>query len=303
MERKSIELEYALYYAGLGWRIIPLHCFLAGRCSCGDPECPSPAKHPRIRGGVASATTDPDTIRIWWRRWPGSNIGTEVGRRGMVVIDIDPQHGGRVEDLPLSDTDLITPTARTGGGGLHLIWRAPFGLTFSNSSKRLPDGIHVRADRAYIVASPSLHVSGRRYAWQPGRAPWEVESRPLPNALLPLLKIKQELCSRETIPVPRLPDSSLNGEGRHPYVAAALRSELDKVTGARESTRNNTLNESAFNLGQFIEAGLLPRDEVEILLENAALAIGLGEVETHRTVKSGIEAGMRNPRRNWPDLS
>jgi hypothetical protein len=94
----------------------------------------------------------------------------------------------------------------------------------------------------------------------------------------------------------------LNAAGRHPYAAAALHNELDKLAGARESTRNNTLNEAAFNLGQFVEAGLLPRDEVEMLLENAALAIGLGEAETQRTIKSGIEAGMHNPRRVWPDL-
>jgi hypothetical protein len=38
------------------------------------------------------------------------------------------------------------------------------------------------------------------------------------------------------------------------------------------------------------------------LLYAIARAIGLGEIETQRTIRSGIEAGMRHPRRVWPDL-
>ena len=62
------------------------------------------------------------------------------------------------------------------------------------------------------------------------------------------------------------------------------------------------MNEAAFNLGQFVEAGLLEQGEVEVLLHEAALAIGLGELEARRTIRSGLEAGVRHPRRGWPDL-
>jgi hypothetical protein len=81
-----------------------------------------------------------------------------------------------------------------------------------------------------------------------------------------------------------------------------LRGELNRLAGAREGVRNNVLNLVAFNLGQLIEAKLLPRSEVEALLFSGALSIGLGELETRRTIQSGIEAGIRHPRRSWPDL-
>jgi hypothetical protein len=221
----------------------------------------------------------------------------------LVVVDIDVHHGGRVEELPLTDADRITPTAITGGGGSHLVYGAPHGLEISNSGKRLPDGIDVRAGRAYIVAPPSLHVSGRRYAWQPGHSPWEIEPRPLPDALLPMLVVKGEASRCDLASARPVTDQISQGGGQHPYVEKALQDELDKLAQADEGARNNTLNEAAFNLGQFIEAGLLPRDQVEALLQAAALAVGLGKVEIERTIKSGIEAGMRHPRRVWPDLS
>jgi hypothetical protein len=292
-------LNEALRYAAHDWAVFPVHSPRGNSCSCGNPGCSSVGKHPKIRHGVLAATTDPETIRNWWKRWPDANIGIHVGRSSLVVMDIDVHHGGRVDDLPLTDADRITPTALTGGGGIHLAYQAPPGQPISNSNKRLPEGIDLRAGRAYIVAPPSLHVSGRCYVWQPGRSPWDVEPRPLPDALLPMLVFKEKPPSCDPAPAPSVTIRQTE-EDRHPYVEKALYYELDKLTQAKEGNRNNTLNEAAFNLGQFIEAGLLRRGEVEALLHNAAIAIGLGEVETQQTIESGIEAGMRNPR-IWPD--
>jgi hypothetical protein len=217
-----------------------------------------------------------------------------------VVIDIDPHHGGRVEDLPLTDADRITPSVRTGGGGWHLYFGAPQGVDISNSNKRLPDGIDVRAGEAYAITPPSQHESGQSYLWQPGLAPWDVELSPLPDALLRMLVIKREPSRCDPARVPSVTDRRSDAARRHPYVAKALHDEMDRLTQATEGIRNNRLNETAFNLGQFIQAGLLPRVEVEASLFKAAIAIGLGELEIRRTIKSGIEAGIRNPR-VWPD--
>jgi hypothetical protein len=206
-----------------------------------------------------------------------------------------------MEDLPLTDADRVTPSALTGGGGWHLYFGAPQGIEISNSNRLLPNGIDVRAGEGYAIAPPSLHVSGRRYSWLSERAPWEVEPQPLPEALLPMLVIKQEPLSYDHPPNASVTDRQADVGPGHPYVAKALRDELDRLTQAEVGHRNDRLNLSAFSLGQFIEAGLLPRGEVEALLEAGAMAIGLGELEIRRTIKSGIEAGIRNPRRVWPD--
>jgi hypothetical protein len=303
MRKIHVELRAALNYAGRGWAVLPVHTPRGNGCSCGNPGCSSIGKHPRLSRGLTVATVDPERIKRWWREWPDANIGIHVGRSGLIVIDIDPRHGGYIDGLRLTHADRITPTAITGGGGRHVLFEALPGLEISNSRKLLPDGVDVRADRAYIVAPPSLHESGQRYAWQPGRAPWEVPPRPLPDALLPLLKIKPEPSRQNTV-APRPGINGLSEVGsRHPYVQKALTEELDRLVRTQEGNRNNTLNEAAFNLGQFVAAGLLPRSEVEALLEGAARSIGLGEMETQRTIESGLEAGISQPRRSWPDLS
>jgi hypothetical protein len=116
-----------------------------------------------------------------------------------------------------------------------------------------------------------------------------------------MLKIKREPSPCDPALVPSVTDPQAEAGKRHLYVEKALHEELTKLARATEGSRNNTLNEAAFNLGQFIEARLLARGEVETLLHSAARAIGLGELEIQRTVNSGIEAGIRNPRRVWPD--
>jgi hypothetical protein len=57
--------------------------------------------------------------------------------------------------------------------------------------------------------------------------------------------------------------------------------------------RNTRLNWAAYTLGPRVAEGSLSRGEVESALYQAAIAIGLSEDETLRTIKSGLDAGMR----------
>jgi hypothetical protein len=42
----------------------------------------------------AGASTDPDTLASWWRRWPWANIGIATGARsGIIVVDVDRPAG------------------------------------------------------------------------------------------------------------------------------------------------------------------------------------------------------------------
>lgn len=81
-------LDAALHYAGMGWRVMPLHGINQSLvdpalcCTCQKgPDCKTPGKHPRIKTGrgYAAAATDPATIRAWWHRWPNSNVGIATG--------------------------------------------------------------------------------------------------------------------------------------------------------------------------------------------------------------------------------
>ena len=98
-------VEFALFYASLGWSVIPLHAPVPDGsgdfiCSCHQRKnCPKPGKHPRhdqntLPHGLKSATTVSDLVRRWWATWPDANVGIQTGREsGIVVLDVDPRHG------------------------------------------------------------------------------------------------------------------------------------------------------------------------------------------------------------------
>ncbi len=174
-------LDAALAYARRGWPVLPLHTPTASGCSCGRADCQSIGKHPRTLNGVKDATTDEAKIQEWWARWPDANVAIATGAAsGLAVLDVDPRNGGdktlaalvaRYGALP------ATLTAMTGGGGKHLVFSKPGGLR----GRTVGPGLELKGDGGYIVAAPSLHKSGQRYAWD--KAPLSADVAPLPDWL------------------------------------------------------------------------------------------------------------------------
>ena len=263
--------EAALVYAAQGWAVFPL-----------KPR----EKRPLTEHGVHDATTNPEVIRAWWTRWPDANIGLACGASGLVVLDFDTDkddfQGGEL--LERLRREHPTTTARTGGGGMHLLFRQPEGVELGNSRGRLPRGVDVRGHGGYIVLPPSLHPNGEGYRWEPETPP----PASLPGFVLEMLRPKPE-------PKPQAV-AARNGAGRTAYAQAALERELGRLARAQEGERNETLNKAAFALGQLVAGGELSRPEVEGGLLAAALECGLGEAEARRTLRSGLEAGMKEPR-------
>ncbi len=113
-----------------------------------------------------------EEIERWFERWPDANAGIVTGAvSGLIVVDVDPAHGGADSIAAVEDRDGPLPAsveATTGGGGRHLYYAHP-GVAVANRVAILP-GIDVRGDGGCVVAPPSIHPSGRRYAWVAGRA-------------------------------------------------------------------------------------------------------------------------------------
>ncbi|HLF40202.1 MAG TPA: hypothetical protein VI854_01880 [Acidimicrobiia bacterium] len=61
--------------------------------------------------------------------------------------------------------------------------------------------------------------------------------------------------------------------------------------------RNNRLNRAAFCLGMLVAGGELDHTLVEDELLDAALDTGLPEEEARASVRSGLTAGLHEPRR------
>ncbi|MBI4369725.1 MAG: bifunctional DNA primase/polymerase [Elusimicrobia bacterium] len=167
--KMTTKLDEALGYARRGWSVLPLYEPGGdGFCSCGNPECSSPAKHPRTTHGVLDATTNEARIRYWWEQWPNANIGVATGEKsGIMVLDIDSRHGGEESFAKLEAAHGKTPQTLeclTGGGGRHLYFIHP-GAPVKNKIGFMP-GLDIRGDGGYVVAPPSVHISGGLYQWK-----------------------------------------------------------------------------------------------------------------------------------------
>jgi len=182
-------LTAALAYARRGWPVLPLHTPNGQSSSCRKPYCPHVGKHPRTLQGVKDATTDAVTIQTWWTKWPDANIGVATGSvSGVVVVDVDPRHGGleTLQHLEEQHGALPTgPVVHSGGDGYHYYFLAPDFRVRSKSG--LADGIDVRGDGTYIVAPPSRHASGKIYQFADGLRPDLVSLPRLPDWLRNLI--------------------------------------------------------------------------------------------------------------------
>lgn len=174
----SPTLTAALAAVERGWAVIP-----------GRPA----EKRPYTAGDGWSASTDPDQVREWWRTWPDALVGINVGRSGMLVVDVDihdvDENGfesiGRLcEGLghPADWLDGVSLVSRSGSGGRHHLFRAPDGVEFSKRKIGWLPGVDVLSGDSFLVLPPSPHPSGGVYQWMRGPDTGTVE--PLPPELL-----------------------------------------------------------------------------------------------------------------------
>lgn len=181
----------ARWFAALKVYVFPLFSpTLEGDCDCGRPQCGSIGKHPRCSGGLNDATPSPERIDAWWNQWPDANLGVRTGiESGLVVVDVDPRHGGNESLVELEQKIGVLPKTWkvvTGGGGSHLYFRHPGGKV-GNRTGFLP-GLDLRGDGGYAVGPGSLHGSGRRYEWDAAGHPAEVPLASMPQNLLEFLR-------------------------------------------------------------------------------------------------------------------
>jgi hypothetical protein len=164
---KQSARDLALFMASRKLRLIPI---------------PPRTKAPIIKDWPNQGTSDPATIAGCFNADPASNYGIICA--GLLVIDIDPRHGG---DLWLEDNEHRLPDTwrfRTGGGGWHVVFRAT-GLDIGNRTNLAP-GVDIRGTGGQIVGPGSVHPDGGRYEIEAG--PGDVDLADAPVWLVDLAK-------------------------------------------------------------------------------------------------------------------
>lgn len=140
-------LTWALKYCRLGYSIIPL-----------KPR----SKEPLIKWvEYQNQKATEDEVRAWWFKTPDANVGLITGSvSGLVVIDLDGIPG---LDFAQSKSIVSSAVVKTGNGK-QLYYRDVEG-TCKNTVKKISAGVDTRGEGGYVVAPPSLHPNGTRYAW------------------------------------------------------------------------------------------------------------------------------------------
>lgn len=210
-EPPAARLRQAQSYLELGWSVIPV-----------EPG----GKRPLVRWeAFQHKRASERDLRRWLRRWPDANVGIVTGAiSGLLVLDVDPRHGGdrslaglEHRHGPLPDT----VESVSGGGGRHVYFAHPGGIIHNRAA--LVPGIDLRGDGGMIVVPPSRHPSGRDYAWRASHGPDMMTPAPLPPWLLVLLQ--------PAAPQPGHPAAHWRGLVRNGVAAGERNNTIASLTG------------------------------------------------------------------------
>ncbi len=145
-------LDNALAYAAAGYPVFPCRSTSDKSAGSKAPHLPGESEPGKRDGGHWLASTDPEIVRGWWRRWPQALIGFPTGLRSRcIVVDLDPRDHSvstmisaltawceRLRHVdPETGEVFEVPIARTQSGGLHLYFAWPDAATFAEVQSNL----------------------------------------------------------------------------------------------------------------------------------------------------------------------
>jgi hypothetical protein len=212
----STAFESAKQFAAKGYRVVPEHSVIQVpkppstkpveplppgtesaftdstkpilQCTCSDPLCSAPGKHPHIYKWPDNASSDLVQLYKWSAQFPGCNwstlTGLDTGKGITVVIDADYRNDN-FGDIHDGDKNLAklqaaigeslppnTPTVRTGEGGRNYWFRLPDGVTlpssdaiFKNTKYGSFPNIDLKCVGGKVMLPGSKHKSGQQYEW------------------------------------------------------------------------------------------------------------------------------------------
>jgi hypothetical protein len=250
-------------------------------CTPGDHD-PQTCDHLTCHGFYA-ATTDPARIAAIVAAVPRGQLAVRTGAvSGLLVVDVDPAHGGTASLTDLVATQLVPRTlyVRTGSFGTHLYYRHP-GRHLPSRPMPGRRGIDLKADGGYVVLPPSIHHrTGRPYQWGHG-TPAVAE---MPPALVTACLPPPAAGTPPTGPTPTRPGGGISHPDR------LLTAHLDAVRRAPEGHRRTTLYGAARGVARMVAAGAISHTDAVAALADA----GRQAKQTDREIRAAITGGFRD---------
>jgi hypothetical protein len=262
-------LGEALAYQRHGWSVLPARIG---------------SKHPLV-SWTRWQQVAPDAAQLirLWRRRPRANIALITGAvSGVVVLDIDPRHGGDDSLAKLERQFGDVPwlaVVETPSRGWHVYLQHPGGKV-SLSAGKLGPGLDVRGDRGVAMLPPSRRGDGA-YRWAVG-SPANVP--PMPEWMPALVRpAEQPPAARRS-----LHTAAVGSDGSRD--AARLAGLLRTLQQAQEGQRNQTLYWAGCRLAEMLDHGA-PESWTDVLVR-AGVAIGLDQREARDTVRSALSQDL-----------
>lgn len=252
------------------------------------------AKEPVEKGGFKTATTSVQQLRTWWNDGRANfNVGIATGAvSGFWVLDLDgDQAEAALVALQAKHGALPATVEQATGKGRHLCFAwdpdRPVRNLSKRSRERIGAEIDVRGDGGYIVAPPSIHPSGRVYAWSPGRSPAETAFAKAPAWLMDLVVPPvSEVAASAVKPKPRV---KIEGAAT-PYGEAALANACRTISGAPGGRQDSTLWETACSIGRLCAGGEIETRYAFGQLVDAGLSMApVGKPWLKRDIEDKVE--------------
>lgn len=161
-----------------------------GSCGCGVPECTAQGKHPVMPKWQYKVEWSEQQIESM--RGLGQLNSFGIHCDGYLVVDIDPRNGGNegyeslCEALDMELTDESGFVVATGGGGRHIYFKVPEGISLKTHHESFV-GIDFKSS-GFVIGCGSIHKSGNFYEAVSG-SPSTIGDAPA--ELLALLERKQ----------------------------------------------------------------------------------------------------------------
>ena len=142
---RNPNLNRALYYAGLGWKLFPAIWTKT---------------HKGLIKWGENSTNDLDTIRAWADKWKNCYFCVALQKSDLTVIDVDKKRGRNGEavlfDLEFENSALPdTIKSQTPSGGYHYIFKGKTPITVGQLGKGV--------DTPVMVPLPGTAVKGKGY--------------------------------------------------------------------------------------------------------------------------------------------